>query len=51
MRITIIYGRYFSLIDRLDAICPAHCTRSIGEIKRRYPDKCLAAGASRVVDV
>lgn len=41
----------FPLIDRLDAICPAHCTRHIEEIKRRYPGKYLAAGAGRVVAV
>ncbi|BBO70148.1 MBL fold hydrolase [Desulfosarcina alkanivorans] len=41
----------YSLIDRLDTICPAHCTRHIDEIKRLYPDKYLAAGAGRVVTV
>jgi 7,8-dihydropterin-6-yl-methyl-4-(beta-D-ribofuranosyl)aminobenzene 5'-phosphate synthase len=41
----------FSLIDRLDAICPAHCTHYIGEIRRRYPDKYLPAGAGRVLDL
>lgn len=41
----------FFLIDRLDAICPAHCTRYIDEIRLRYPDKYLAAGAGRVVEV
>lgn len=39
------------LIDRLDAICPGHCTQHIEDIKRRYPDKYLAAGAGRVLDV
>jgi metal-dependent hydrolase (beta-lactamase superfamily II) len=51
MRITIIYVSDVALIDRLDAICPAHCTRYIGKIKRRCPDKYLAAGAGGVVDV
>ena len=41
----------FPLIDRLDAICPAHCTQHIEDIKRRYPGKYLAAGAGRVVAV
>jgi len=41
----------FPLIDRLDAICPAHCTQHIDDIKRRYPGKYLAAGAGRVMDV
>lgn len=41
----------YPLIERLDAICPAHCTRHIDEINRRYPDKYLPAGAGRVIDV
>ena len=41
----------YPLIERLYAICPAHCTRHIDEINRRYPDKYLPAGAGRVVDV
>jgi 7,8-dihydropterin-6-yl-methyl-4-(beta-D-ribofuranosyl)aminobenzene 5'-phosphate synthase len=41
----------YPLIERLDAICPAHCTRHIDEINRRYPDKYLPAGAGRVMDV
>lgn len=40
----------FSLIDRLETICPAHCSRYIDEIKRRYPDKYLAAGAGRIIE-
>jgi 7,8-dihydropterin-6-yl-methyl-4-(beta-D-ribofuranosyl)aminobenzene 5'-phosphate synthase len=41
----------FSLIDRLDCVCPAHCTRHIDEIKRQYPDKYLAAGAGSMVEI
>ena len=41
----------FSLIDRLDTICPAHCTRYVDETKRRYPDKYLAGGAGRMVEI
>ncbi len=41
----------FSLIDQLETICPAHCTRYIDEIKRRYPDKYLAAGAGSIVKI
>ena len=41
----------FSLIDLLDAVCPAHCTRHIDAIKRQYPDKYTAAGAGRIVAV
>lgn len=39
----------YALIDRLDTICPAHCTRHIDEIKRLCPDKYLTAGAGRIV--
>jgi 7,8-dihydropterin-6-yl-methyl-4-(beta-D-ribofuranosyl)aminobenzene 5'-phosphate synthase len=41
----------FYLIDDLERICPAHCTRYIEEIKRRYPDKYLAAGAGRIIEL
>jgi len=41
----------FSLIERLEAICPVHCTRHIDAIKRRYPDRYLAGGAGSVIDL
>jgi 7,8-dihydropterin-6-yl-methyl-4-(beta-D-ribofuranosyl)aminobenzene 5'-phosphate synthase len=41
----------FRLIEDLDRICPAHCTRYLGEIGRRYPEKTLAAGAGRVMEI
>ena len=40
-----------SLIDRIDMICPAHCTQTIDAIKRRYPDKYTAAGAGRIIQL
>ncbi|MBC2711386.1 MAG: MBL fold metallo-hydrolase [Desulfosarcina sp.] len=39
----------FHLIEDLDHICPAHCTQYIEEIKHRYPDKYIAAGAGRII--
>jgi len=39
----------FSLIERLDAVCPAHCTRHIHTIAQRYPRQYMAAGAGRVL--
>ena len=39
----------FALIDRLERICPAHCTRHIGTIERDFPDRYMAAGAGRVL--
>jgi 7,8-dihydropterin-6-yl-methyl-4-(beta-D-ribofuranosyl)aminobenzene 5'-phosphate synthase len=41
----------FSLLDPLETVCPAHCTQHIDEIKQRYPEKTLAAGAGRVLEV
>jgi 7,8-dihydropterin-6-yl-methyl-4-(beta-D-ribofuranosyl)aminobenzene 5'-phosphate synthase len=39
----------FALIDRLEHICPAHCTRHIDTIQRDYPDRYMAAGAGRIL--
>jgi len=41
----------FSLLAPLEAVCPAHCTQYLDEIKQRYPEKTLAAGAGRVLDM
>ena len=44
----------FSDLDRLrdlDIVCPAHCTVHKSEIMRRYPEKCLEAGAGKVIEI
>jgi 7,8-dihydropterin-6-yl-methyl-4-(beta-D-ribofuranosyl)aminobenzene 5'-phosphate synthase len=41
----------FSLLDTLEAVCPAHCTQYIDEIKQRYPGKYMPAGAGRVLEM
>ncbi|MDM8544600.1 MBL fold metallo-hydrolase [Desulfococcaceae bacterium HSG9] len=41
----------FDLIDDLENICPAHCTKHIDRIKTRYPDKYIEAGAGKVIDL
>jgi 7,8-dihydropterin-6-yl-methyl-4-(beta-D-ribofuranosyl)aminobenzene 5'-phosphate synthase len=41
----------FALIDRLERICPAHCTRHIAAIERDYPDRYLPAGAGRILAI
>jgi 7,8-dihydropterin-6-yl-methyl-4-(beta-D-ribofuranosyl)aminobenzene 5'-phosphate synthase len=41
----------FSLLDGLETICPAHCTQHIDEIKQRYSEKVLPAGAGRVLEI
>ena len=39
----------FGLIQNLDWICPAHCTRHQAEIKKLYPEKFLEGGVGRVI--
>jgi len=39
----------FNLIDNLENICPAHCTRFIREIKELYPGKYIEGGAGKVI--
>ena len=44
----------FSDFDRLkdlDLICPAHCTRHISAILKRFPEKCLEGEAGRVIEI
>lgn len=41
----------FSLLDPLETVCPAHCTQHIDEIKQHWPEKMLAAGAGRVLEM
>ena len=41
----------FGLIDKLDAICPTHCTRFLREIKAHYPEKYLEGGAGQIIDI
>jgi len=39
----------FNLIDNLENICPAHCTRFIREIKELYPGKYIEGGAGKII--
>ena len=39
------------LLEDLDLICPAHCTRHISTILERFPEKSLAGGAGRVIEI
>jgi 7,8-dihydropterin-6-yl-methyl-4-(beta-D-ribofuranosyl)aminobenzene 5'-phosphate synthase len=52
---TVIGGLHgfsdFALIDPLETICPAHCTQHIDAIRKRYPDKYMAAGAGRILEI
>jgi len=41
----------FELFKDLELICPAHCTAYKAQIKSRYPDKCVGAGAGKVIEI
>jgi 7,8-dihydropterin-6-yl-methyl-4-(beta-D-ribofuranosyl)aminobenzene 5'-phosphate synthase len=41
----------FELFKDLELICPAHCTAYKAQIKSRYPDKCVVAGAGKVIEI
>lgn len=39
------------LISDLEFICPVHCTKHRSEIESRYPEKYVAGGAGRVIEI
>jgi 7,8-dihydropterin-6-yl-methyl-4-(beta-D-ribofuranosyl)aminobenzene 5'-phosphate synthase len=41
----------FSALDKLDLICPCHCTAHKKEIKKIYPDKTYDCGVGRIIDL
>lgn len=41
----------FSVLDKLDLICPCHCTAHKKEIKKVYPDKSCDCGVGRIIDL
>ena len=41
----------FELFKDLELICPAHCTAYKAQIKSRYPDKYVGAGAGKVIEI
>ena len=41
----------FNLINDLENICPAHCTRYIQEIKKYYPEKYIKGGAGKIIEI
>ncbi|MCD6568435.1 MAG: MBL fold metallo-hydrolase [Dehalococcoidia bacterium] len=43
--------REFDLLEELNLICPCHCTQYQEEIRHRYPEKCLAGGAGKVIEI
>jgi 7,8-dihydropterin-6-yl-methyl-4-(beta-D-ribofuranosyl)aminobenzene 5'-phosphate synthase len=41
----------FDLIEKLQLICPTHCTRHIQEIKSLYPAKYIQGGAGQIINL
>ncbi|MCD6423378.1 MAG: MBL fold metallo-hydrolase [Elusimicrobia bacterium] len=40
----------FKLLEKVEFICPTHCTQHIREIKNLYPDKFIEGGAGRIIE-
>jgi len=41
----------FELIQKLQLVCPTHCTQHISEIQSLYPDKFVQGGAGTVIEI
>ena len=41
----------FALFRDLEFICPVHCTQHKSELKRLYPEKYIAGGAGKVIEI
>jgi len=41
----------FQLLAGLDRVCPTHCTQHKSEIAALYPDKYIAGGVGKVIDI
>jgi len=41
----------YDLIDKLDFVCPTHCTQHIPEIESRFPEKYLQGGAGIIIEI
>lgn len=41
----------FKLIEKLQFVCPTHCTQHIAEIKSLYPDKYIPGGAGTIIEI
>ncbi len=39
----------FQVIERIDRICPTHCTQHLEEIKRLFPGKYISGGAGKTL--
>lgn len=41
----------FELVKDLEIICPTHCTQYIDDIKSLYPEKYVAGGAGKIIEL
>jgi len=41
----------FDLLQDLECVCPAHCTRHKSKIKSLYPEKYVEGGAGRIIEL
>ena len=41
----------FELFKNMDLICPAHYSVHKSQIKTRFPEKCIGAGAGKVIEI
>lgn len=40
----------FEVLEKIQKVCPTHCTRHIDEIRRLYPAKFMAGGVGKVLE-
>lgn len=41
----------FEILNDVDQVCPTHCTQHIDKIKNLYPEKYVAGGAGKVLNI
>jgi len=41
----------FSLLEKLSYVCPCHCTQHKKTIEKLYPQKYIAGGVGRIIDI
>jgi 7,8-dihydropterin-6-yl-methyl-4-(beta-D-ribofuranosyl)aminobenzene 5'-phosphate synthase len=41
----------FELLEKVDFVCPTHCTQYIQEIKKLYPEKYIEGGVGRIIEI
>jgi 7,8-dihydropterin-6-yl-methyl-4-(beta-D-ribofuranosyl)aminobenzene 5'-phosphate synthase len=41
----------FKLLEKVEFVCPTHCTQHIREIKNLYPEKFIEGGTGRIIEI